>query len=96
MTDIKSLVPKHGEKLVLDFTTARTRETFERVQKCRAHNEEYFGLLALQAMAQGDVLRIPCKLCFLDMALAYEEAAALLREVAGEKIQIPTSKHDGG
>lgn len=95
MTDIKNLMPKHGETFALDLDKPAVMNAFVRLKKCKGLLDDYFFMMAYLPQ-DGQKITIPCKSCFVGMAVLHEEIAALLREVAGDKIQVPTGKHDGG
>lgn len=80
---LDALKPKHGKELKFDMRIEKNLEIVKRIGTLNNGCNAYFTLLIL-ASGKYDLV-IPCKQCWNDTALEFEEIASLMRELVDGK-----------
>lgn len=76
---LSCLKPEHGVQFNINLEKANIQDALKRIVALQ--NEAGLYLFMLGMSRQGNTITIPCKQCFLDAALQYEEVGALMREL---------------
>jgi len=80
---LSCLKPEHGVQFNINLAKASTRDALKRMVDLQ--NEAGIYLYILGMSRNGNIVTVPCKQCFMDAALQYEEVASLMRELANDK-----------
>ncbi len=83
-TNIGNLIPKHGQELIIDCDNAKTKDALKRLSQCQREASIYL-LAVFVTIDKDNKMTVPCKQCFLDTALQFEEIGSLIRELCDDK-----------
>lgn len=79
-TNISCFKSEHGHEFKLDIRDPKVLNTLQNINGLQNEATLYLALVA--ATNQNHVYTVPCKQCWLDSALQFEEVGSLLRELA--------------
>lgn len=79
-TNISCFKPEHGHEFKLDLRDPKVLNALQKINGLQREATIHLALFALSN--QNNVYTVPCKQCWLNTALQFEEVGSLIRELA--------------